>query len=180
MKILAFCMDGVEEVELLGTVDLLRRSNFIIDIVNIEDKDYSISSHNVKIGANYKLSEVDYKEYDAVFLPGGPGYKKYDDYKIKEIINYYYNNNKYIFAICAAPSILAKMKILQNRKATVFNGLENILMENGTNYINDYVVKDGKIITARSVASIFEFSLKIIEEIKGMKARKDIEEMIIY
>lgn len=79
-----------------------------------------------------KLCEVDYKKYDALFLPGGHGpmYDLANDLTLKEIVEYFYENNKIISAICHGPAglILAKtsddISILKGKKVTCFTNKE--------------------------------------------------------
>ena len=70
---------------------------------------------------------------------------------------------KLLAAICAAPTILAKMGVLQDRKATVYPGLEkSIPYPRG-----DKVVVDGKIITSQGPGTAIEFALSIVEALVG-------------
>ncbi len=82
-----------------------------------------------------RLDEVDYKQYEALFLPGGHGpmFDLANDLKLKEIVEYFYEHKKIISALCHGPAglILAKTKngesILKDKKVTCFtNKEENI------------------------------------------------------
>ncbi len=79
-----------------------------------------------------RLSEIDYKSYDVLFLPGGHGpmFDLANDLLIKEVVEYFYNKNKIISAVCHGPAglILAKDKngesILKDKKLTCFTNKE--------------------------------------------------------
>lgn len=79
-----------------------------------------------------KLSDVDYKNYDALFLPGGHGpmFDLAKDLLLKEIVEYFYENHKIISAICHGPAglILAVDEqgdsILKGRKITALTNKE--------------------------------------------------------
>ena len=59
-----------------------------------------------------------------------------------------FDRDKYVTAICGAPSVLAKAGVIQGRKATVFPGMESTLT--GAQYRDERVVVDGKVITRDS------------------------------
>ena len=82
-----------------------------------------------------RLSEIDYKNYDAIFLPGGHGpmFDLANDELLKEIIEYFYENNKIIAAICHGPAGLISAKdkhgesILKDQKVTCFTNKEEYI-----------------------------------------------------
>ncbi len=61
--------------------------------------------------------------------------------------------DRLIIAPIAAPAYIAKFGILKGRKATVYptTDLIKILIENGAEFVNDVVVRDGNIITLKRV-----------------------------
>jgi len=79
-----------------------------------------------------KLSEIDYKDYDVLFLPGGHGpmFDLAKDLQLKEIVEYFYKHNKIISAICHGPAglLLAKdntgESILKGKKVTALTNKE--------------------------------------------------------
>ena len=115
-----------------------------------------------------------------VVLPGGnPGYINLEkSAKVREAIEYTQKNDKYLAAICAAPSILGRMGILEGKNATVFPGMEDELK--GANFDLKEVVQDGKIITSRGAGTAIPFAGKLIEVLKGEKKAKEILDSIVY
>lgn len=84
-----------------------------------------------------KLDEINYKEYDALFIPGGHGpmFDLSKDEKLKEIIEYMYNNDKIISAVChgIAGLLLAKdscgNSILKDKFITAFTNKEEQIVK---------------------------------------------------
>ena len=84
-----------------------------------------------------RLSEIDYKKYDVLFLPGGHGlmFDLAKDLLLKEIIEYFYEHKKLISAVCHGPAglILAKDKkgnsILKDKKITSFTNKEEQIVK---------------------------------------------------
>ena len=70
MKGLIILVDNFEDVEALCTIDILRRSDIVIDTVSLDKKEITTQSNN-KIMVQYLLNEVDVNSYDFLVLPGG-------------------------------------------------------------------------------------------------------------
>lgn len=141
-----------------------------------------------------KLSDIDYKKYDAIFLPGGHGpiFDLAHDLLLKEILEYFYKEDKFISAVCHGPAglILAKddngNSILNNKKITAFTNneekivhktelvpfsLEDKLKELGAIFEKSApwsknVCVDGKIITGQNPQSSTLLAEKVIDLLK--------------
>lgn len=180
MKIATILVNGVEEVEALFVVDLLRRANIQIDLITPNNDLIVTGSHDIKIIAEKKFSEINLEEYDGIFMPGGPGVKNYGDLpELLVSLLDFTSKKKLIAAICASPTILAKLRILKLKKSTVFTSLKDELIDNGAIYLDEAVVVDENIITGRSVAAAKDFALAIIEYVKGNSEKEKIEKEII-
>jgi len=163
--IYVFLAKGFEEIEALTVVDFLRRAELEVYTVGVGSKIVA-GSHNIPVFCDLDESEVSPSEdIDAVVLPGGmPGTLNLEaSKKVNEIVDYCFENDKYICAICAAPSILGHMGILKGKKATCFPGFENEL--DGAEATGDFVTTDGKIITAKGMGSAISFSREITEHL---------------
>ena len=100
-----------------------------------------------------------------IILPGGmPGTLNLEKSGyVQAAIDYCTDNNKFIGAICAAPSILGHKGLLSGRTAVCYEGFEGQLT--GANIGEDSVVCDGNIITARGAGVAVKFALKLIEKV---------------
>ncbi len=162
-----FLADGFEEIEALTVVDLLRRAELEIQIVGIGAKNVIKGAHGISVVTDISEKDVITSDLDAIVLPGGmPGTLNLERSSIViSCINYCCDNNKYIAAICAAPSILGHNNILKNKTATCFPGFENELYN--ANVVVDHVCVCNNIITAKGAGVAIDFSLKIIELLKN-------------
>lgn len=158
----AFLADGMEEVEALMVIDLLRRTKEL-DVVTVSIKDDLLieSSHNIKLYADKKIDEIDFEKGDCLFLPGGlPGTTKLENCQIlAEQIRKYNGEGKWLAAICAAPSVFGKLGILEGKKATCYPGFEQYL---NCKEVGGLVVRDGHIITAKALGAALELGLEMI------------------
>ncbi len=166
MKALAIIFDGFEEEEAVAPFALLRRAG--IDLTIASDKETVIGSHKIALTNISDLKNINYKEFDLLLIPGGAHYKRLliDQY-VHEIIRYFMESNKVTAAICAAPTIIGRLGYLKNRNYTCFTSMND---DFGGKYIDEKVVVDGNLITARSVASAIVFAYAIIEKLLGKTA----------
>jgi 4-methyl-5(b-hydroxyethyl)-thiazole monophosphate biosynthesis len=166
-----FLADGFEEAEAFVPYDILHRGGEEILKVGVTGE-YVTSSHNVTVKSDISLSEAAKSEPDMVILPGGmPGTTNLDENEtVREIVKKAYEGGKVVGAICAAPSILGKMGILKGRKATCFPSFEKWL--DGAQYVRDYCVHDGNVITACGAGGAYQFGFELLGTIDEKKAEE--------
>lgn len=170
-----FLAGGFEETEAIAPIDILRRSELQVTTVGIGE-DVIVSSHGIAVIPD--ITEVEFvpsDDIDMIVLPGGmPGTLNLEKSRtVQDAIDYCLKNDKYIAAICAAPSIIGKKNILLGKKATCFPGFEQFLV--GAEYTGEGVVQDGKIITAKGAGVAIEFGLKLSEILTGETNAKKIK-----
>jgi 4-methyl-5(b-hydroxyethyl)-thiazole monophosphate biosynthesis len=180
MKVLVFLADGFEEIEGLTVVDLLRRAKIDTTTVSIMDQKQIMGAHEIPVIADVMFDEIKEEKADMVVLPGGmPGTLNLKAHKgVEAMILSNYNEDRYIAAICAAPSVFAQLGLLDGKTATSYPGFEEVLEK--SNYVYDKVAVDGKIITSRGLGTAIEFAAKIIEILKDKKTAEEVLESIIY
>ncbi len=179
-KLCIFMADGVEEVEALAVVDLVRRAGIDIDMVSIMGKKEIDGSHSIKIGADKLIEDINPDDYDGLVCPGGlrgTQNLKADD-RVAEIIRKFFAAGKLTAAICAAPTVLGASGILEGKKATCYPGCEDGLT--GATPLTDKVVRDGTIITSRGMGTAVDFGLAIIEYYKYAQAAEDMAKKIVF
>ena len=157
-----FFADGFEEVEAVATLDVIRRAGIEIQSVGI-GADVICGSHNMKFICDKTDSEITPDEsLSGIILPGGmPGTTNlmYNSV-VNDFIDYCNSNNLLICAICAAPMILGRKGLLQNKEAICFPGFENEL--SGATISEKFVCRDGNIITAKGMGSAINFGIEIV------------------
>jgi len=176
---------GFEEIEAISVIDVLRRAEIEVVTVSIpkedDDEFWVVGAHGISAFSDIDFEYADFSKGDILILPGGqPGTKNLNAHEgLKELITEYYNNNKCIAAICAAPLILGEMGLLKGKRATCYPGYEAQLIE--AEIVDEPVVVDGNIITANGVGAALEFALTIVENFKGTEVAQDLaKKMMIY
>lgn len=165
--IYVFLANGFEETEAIAPIDILRRAELEVVTVGIGEEIIT-GSHGISVIPD--ITEVDFvpdEKLDMIVLPGGmPGTLGLEKSRtVGDAIDYCIKNDKYIGAICAAPSILGRKGLLEGKKATCFPGFEDFLL--GAEYTGEAVVQDGMIITAKGAGVAVEFGLKLAEVMKS-------------
>ena len=180
MKIGIFMANGLEEVECLTTVDLLRRAGIEVFMISIHEKKSVNGAHNITIATDYLLNEIDYDTLNGVILPGGmPGTLHLQENEtVCRIVRKFATSGKLIAAICAAPTVFGHLGLLEGKKATCYPSMEDGLL--GATFTKDAVVTDGNIITSRGVGTAIDFSLAIIAYLLDTQTADKIAKQIVY
>ena len=163
--IYAFLAEGFEETEAVTPIDLLRRSGKKVITVGVGDN-IIMGSHGIPVVTDTIAQEAPLTdELEMIILPGGmPGTLNLEKSEyVQAAIDFCTANNKYIGAICAAPSILGHKGLLKGRKAVCYEGFEAQL--EGAEVLNTPVAVDGNIITARGAGVAVQFGLALVEAV---------------
>ena len=172
-----FLAEGVEEMEALAPIDLLRRVGVEVTTVGVGGKLIK-GAHGVGFTADSDGEGLDFSDVDCVVLPGGmPGTTNLDASPMVEacLMNAA-EKDALIAAICAAPSVLGHKGLLKGKKATCFPGFEEDLL--GALHTGAPVEKDGNIITARGAGVALDVALALVAELKDETAAKELRESL--
>lgn len=175
MKLMVLFADGFEEIEACSVMSVLRTAGIDTDMVGVVGSVIT-GGHGVRVMMDKRINNIKSSEYDGVIIPGGTlSCQNLSHSKIVlDIIKDFAENGKLVAAICCAPSILVKAGVLENRKATIYPGMERELP-----YPREgKVVVDRNIITSPGPGTALEFSLAIVKHVLGNKPiekmRKDL------
>lgn len=173
-----FLADGFEEIEALGCVDILRRAGIEVETVGVTGKTVA-GAHGINVEADILISECGY-DAEMVILPGGSvGTDNLAaSCEVASLVNDAAERNAYVAAICAAPTVLGKLGLLQGRRAVCYPGLEGRLA--GAVKSSERVCADGNFITSRGPGTTAEFSLTIVELLKGRETADAVREGMLW
>ena len=181
MKVTAFLTDGFETVEALAVIDILRRAGIETVTVSITGNKNVISAQNITVTSDYILGETDIADSDVLFLPGGPGHTSYMESEgLLELLKEHNAAGKRIAAICAAPSILGRIGLLEGKKATCFPGFEKYLLGAEVIKAPARVVTDGNITTSRGMGTSLDLGLELVRLLSGEDKCEELARSIQY
>ena len=168
MKLLMLFVDRFEDTEAVATLDVLKRAGFEVITASVMNREEVLPKYVKAVLADAKIEDLNYKEFDGLVIPGGPGsFQIMPNLPIvEELIRYFADNNKLVASICAAPHLVGKLGYFNNKNFTVHPGFENFCV--GGRYLREKgVVRDGNFITAKSMYYSIEFGLEITKFFKG-------------
>ncbi|MBQ1217734.1 MAG: DJ-1/PfpI family protein [Clostridia bacterium] len=162
-----FLAEGFEEIEALAPVDFLRRAGVSVTTVAVGDALSVRGAHGIEVRADALLSQTDCSDGEMIVLPGGmPGTTHLDECPaMSEILASASARGAYLAAICAAPMVLGKRGYLNGRSAVCYPGFESELA--GASISVSPVVRDGKMITAKSAGVAWQFAYRLAEALVG-------------
>ena len=176
-----FFAEGYEEIEALTVVDLARRTGLTIDMISVNGDREVTGSHGISVKMDKIFSEADFDGLDMLVLPGGmPGTKNLESCQelMEKLDEFYASKDKYVAAICAAPSIFGHRGYLKGRRATSFPDFEGHL--EGAEVTHGVAEVDGNVITGRGMGCAIPFGLAIVELFLGKNAADALAEKIVY
>ncbi|MBQ8503766.1 MAG: DJ-1/PfpI family protein [Clostridia bacterium] len=176
--IYCFLADGFEELEAIAPIDMLTRAHLEVKTVGVTGE-VVCGSHGIKVTADCSLKDVILDDkLEAVILPGGmPGALNLENSPVvQKAIDFAAQNDKFVCAICAAPQILGHKGLLKGRNAIAYPGFENEL--DGANISEDYVVCDGRFITAKGAGVAVDFGLEIVAQLISKEKSDEIRSQI--
>lgn len=179
-KVYVFVADGFEEVEGLAVVDLLRRADIDTTMVSVSDTTEILGSHGIVVSADKVFEEVGFEDVDMLFLPGGTtgvrNLRKHEG--LCTVLKEFHEEDKTIAAICAAPTLLEELGILEGKNATCYRSLADKLVS--CKYIDANVVKDDNIITSQGFGTAIDMGLAIVEYFNGTEAANKLQYDVMY
>ena len=170
---------GFEETEAIAPLDLLRRAGVSVATVGLNGKTI-FGGHGIGVNADMEIGEMDLTNLDMIVLPGGLGgvASIRASREAMEAVRFAWENDKFVAAICAGPTVLADLGITAGKNCTCYPGCESgmgtaIMQENRA------AVRDGKLITGTSAGCAIPFGLALIEALKGQAEADRIAAQIV-
>ncbi len=172
--------NGFEESEAIVPADLLKRAGANVVLVSTEEGLAVKGSRDFTITADIKMEDLKKDDAECIVLPGGLGGVNSlgANSRVLGLIEYAANRGVYIAAICAAPSILGKMRLLDGRNAAVYPGFDDQMQY--ANITGKKCEHDDIFITAEGMGVSFEFGFKLIEVLFGSEKADEIREQIRF
>lgn len=181
-KVYIFLADGFEDIEGLTVVDLMRRAEVEIETVSIKDTREVTTSRGVPLLTDRIFQETDFSDADMLVIPGGmPGTKYLGEFEpLTKLLKSFCEKGGRVAAICAAPSVLAKLGLLEGRRATSYPSFMEMLAGAGAIVSEDSVVVDGNVTTSRGMGTAMDFGLSLVAQLAGQEKADQVAESIVY
>ena len=171
---------GFEEIEAVAPGDVLRRAQIPMQYAGIGGRLVE-GAHGITLQADITVEEMDLEDMDMIVLPGGSvGVESIEaDPTAMAAVEYALNHDRYVAAICAAPTILGKRGWLDGKHAVCYPGAEG-LMGKAVVHPDKEAVVDGKLITGRAPGAAIEFGLTLAGILPGSYTPDEISGYMVY
>jgi 4-methyl-5(b-hydroxyethyl)-thiazole monophosphate biosynthesis len=152
-----------EELEAVAPIDLLRRAGAEVVLCALGPERWVTGRSGIRLETDLPLAEVLARDFDCLFLPGGPGVKHLQaDVRIGPLIRRQAQQGRWIAAICAAPILLQEAGLLRGRRFTAHFSVAAALPDR---LAGERTVADGRILTGRGAGTAIEFGLLLVNRL---------------
>lgn len=180
VKIAILLADGFEEAEALVPADLLRRAGGEVLLVSAYGEEFVTGAHGITIKTDLSMDQLDKASLNCVLLPGGMKGTELlcDSFAVRALVQYAAENGIYVAAICAAPSVLGKMGLLDGRRYACYPGFEKEIP--GGTRTGKKVEHDDIFVTAEGMGVSFAFGFRLVELLFGFETATVLKEQTRY
>lgn len=143
-----------EQAEFEEPIDALRAAGAEVEVIGIKSRSLQALNHADKgdmFKADLLLHDVTADEYDALVLPGGA--LNADSLRMVEEVQQwardFLEDDKPVAVICHAPWVLVSADIVDGRRLTGYETIQDDIQNAGGEWVDQPVVIDGSLITSR-------------------------------
>lgn len=172
--------EGFEEIEAVSPCDILRRGGAKVCFAAVGGDRAVTGAHGIVITAEKLVSEISPSVGDRIVIPGGMGGVNSikGSPETMELIAASAKRGAMLSAICAGPSVLAELGLLEGKRITCYPGCED-MMGGAVCDASKPVWADGSLITGRSPGTAIDFGLALLEAEAGHPAAKNVREGLV-
>jgi 4-methyl-5(b-hydroxyethyl)-thiazole monophosphate biosynthesis len=176
-RVLCLLADGVEELELVAPVDVLRRAGAEV-VLAATGKNLSVTGRNgLVLQADTALASLVPESFDLLFIPGGAAVVALrKDGRPAALACKFVAAGKPVAAICAGPLVLEDAGLLEGKRFTAHFSAVNELPGAQT---GERVIEDGLIMTSRGAGTALEFGLALVDRLFGESKEEEIARAIM-
>lgn len=174
-KAALFIANGSEAIEVIATADVLARGGVEVELISTMPGTDVALTQNLLTNANLLEGEFNPDMYDIVIIPGGSlGVENLSKSKIvADALKKFMAEGKHVASICAGPTVLAPLGLLDGYKVTCYPGCETGFPEGSYQGVIGVVV-DRNLITASGPGQAIDFGIAILRQLVGDDAADDV------
>jgi len=172
--------DGIEDLECVTLIDVLRRADIEVLVASIEERRMITCARGTRLTADAMLVDVLAQDFDLIVLPGGmPGAQHLADFEpLAERVRKQAKAGELFAAICAAPALaLQGYGVLRQRRMTCYPAFSDRL--SGCTFVDEAVVVDGNCITSQGPGTALAFALTLVEQLVGRGTRTEVAKAML-
>ncbi|MFW6102251.1 MAG: type 1 glutamine amidotransferase domain-containing protein [Chloroflexota bacterium] len=157
--------EDFEDSELMEPLRAMKDAGVRVLIVGSgSKKSYKGKRGSAEVKVDMTADKVEASQFDAIIIPGGYTPDKMRLHQpMVDLVRKAHAEGKIIAAVCHGPQILISADIVKGRRVTSWPSVAVDLKNAGAIWVNEAMVRDGNIITARKPADLPKFNKAIIE-----------------
>lgn len=170
---------GVEEIETMCLVDVLRRAGAKVTLASVETLQVT-AAYGAILTADCLIAACQHQNYDLIVLPGGStgAENLHDSQILQELLLAQKTAKRWYGAMCAAPAlVLAAQHLIDDRCATAYPSFLNQLPIPDQQALP--VVVDQNCVTSQGPGTALIFALKLVELLYDVNLAKQIAEELL-
>lgn len=170
---------GFEEIEALAPCDILRRGGVQVALVGVNGPEIT-GGHGITVRADLTVEQLDRAQLEMIVLPGGLGGVKSMGASpaAMEAVAWAYEHDKWVAAICAAPTLLPRLGISQGKRCVCYPGMEDQM--EGAEMVKANAVRDGRLLTGRGPGAALDFGFMLLEALRGSEVAAQVKAGMVY
>ena len=176
-RVLCLLADGVEELELVAPVDVLRRAGAEVVLAVLGDGLEVAGRNGLVLRGDALLDDVPTEDFDLLLIPGGAAVAVLrQDGRPAALARDFVAAGKPAAAICAGPLVLHDAGLLAGKRFTAHFSVAGELPGAQT---GERVLQDGLLITSRGAGTALEFGLALVDRLFGETKEEEIARAIM-
>ena len=177
-KVLVPLADGVEEMEAINVMDMLRRAQWHVLAVGLKAGTVT-AGRGTRLVPDEIWEKIDPAQFDLIVIPGGArGVENLrHDKRVVDAVRAHAECGKLTAAVCAGPLVLQDAGVLAGRRATCHPGV--ISEFTLARRVDEAVVVDGNIVTSQGAGTSFAFALTLVALVEGPAKAQELARAIV-
>lgn len=163
-KVVALVHDTFEDIELMYPVIRMREAEIEVVFAGIDGDTVYKGKYGLPCRSDIPFTELVSGDFDGVFIPGGFAPDKFRRIpEILKLVQEMHHDKKMIAFICHGGWVPISAKIIKGKKATGTIAIKDDLENAGAIWVDEPVVIDGHLISARTPLDLAPFGKAIVE-----------------
>lgn len=163
-RIAVLAEEGFEDSELVEPVRAMRDADAKVVIVGSGTRTtYGGKRGKAKVAVDVTADQVSANGFDAIIVPGGYAPDKMRLHQpMIDLVKQFFDAGKLVAAICHGPQLLISADVVRGRRVTSWPSVAVDLRNAGAEWVDQPVVQDKNLITARKPSDLPRFNKAII------------------
>lgn len=169
---------GFEPMEAIVPCDILRRGGVDVKLAGIGGTRIQ-GAHGITVEADCTVEQIDESAMEMIVLPGGMGgvASILGCPAALDAVRRAWEDGKFVAAICAGPTVLAKLGLTTGKTVTCYPGCEAQMP--GANYVPTKTQQDGRLITGQAPGAAEAFAFRLLTALRGEAAAQAVADGMV-